>query len=127
MKCEQSNVETLTGVDGSWSAKNGAARNRFENQSRTIKRRERSKTGVKNTEEEEEEKESGRRGKRAQSRRERSIGGRRRRGETASRTKKKGERKESKGGRSKVSGREKKRMKIAVVKSTRVAPNAINR
>lgn len=32
-------------------------RNRFENQSRTIKRRERSKTGVKNTEEEEEEKE----------------------------------------------------------------------
>lgn len=31
-------------------------RNRFENQSRTIKRRERSKTGVKNTEEEEEEK-----------------------------------------------------------------------
>lgn len=38
-------------------AKNGAVRNRFENQSRTIKRRERSKTGVKNTEEEEEEKE----------------------------------------------------------------------
>lgn len=32
-------------------------RNRFENQSRTIKRRERSKTGVRNTEEEEEEKE----------------------------------------------------------------------
>lgn len=29
-------------------------RNRFENQSRTIKRRERSKTGVKNIEEEEE-------------------------------------------------------------------------
>lgn len=38
-------------------AKNGAVRNRFENQSRTIKRRERSKTGVKNTEKEEEEKE----------------------------------------------------------------------
>lgn len=28
---------------------------------------------------------------------------------------------------SRMSGREKKRMKIAVVKSTRVAPNAINR
>lgn len=36
-------------------AKNGAVRNRFENQSRTIKRRETSKTGVKSTEKEEEE------------------------------------------------------------------------
>ncbi|KYQ55737.1 hypothetical protein ALC60_05379 [Trachymyrmex zeteki] len=45
------------GARGDCSAKNGAVRNRFENQSRTIKRRERSKTGVKNTEEEEEEKE----------------------------------------------------------------------
>lgn len=51
-------LETLsTDRVGCKSAKNGAVRNRFENQSRTIKRRERSKTGVKNTEEEEEEKE----------------------------------------------------------------------
>jgi len=43
-----------------------------------------------------------------------------------------GEGGEGRGGRSRraagrKSGREKKRMKIAVVKSTRVAPNAINR
>lgn len=86
-------------------------RNRFENQSRTIKRRERSKTGVKNTEEEEEEKEWKEGGEEP-----RFVGVERRRGRERSRR-----------AASRKSGREKKRMKIAVVKSTRVAPNAINR
>lgn len=101
-------------------------RNRFENQSRTIKRRERSKTGVKEH--------GGGRGRREgmEGRVEKS----RAVGEEEERTTKRrthgveresGREREPEEPAGRKSGREKKRMKIAVVKSTRVAPNAINR